>query len=119
MFYSCTVKYVVPQGDTDKNDKSSIQNGCKGHQKSQICNGTISQNKCHKKHILHGKFHVFFKNCTTLMLTEPKMTGIYSYQIKQSLSTERLYVDSNRYACGESHVRCSMVNKKHVNILHL
>ena len=36
--------------------------GFKDHQKGQICNGTISQNKCHKGYILHGKFHAFSKN---------------------------------------------------------
>ena len=71
MFYSCK---IVPQGDTDKNDKPSKYNGCKGHQKGQICNGTISQNKCHKEHILHGKFHAFFKKCTTFGLCCPTNT---------------------------------------------
>jgi len=37
----------VPQGDTGKNDKFSMQNGCKVHQIGQICNGAVSQNKCH------------------------------------------------------------------------
>ena len=55
----------MPQGDTDKNDKY------KGHQKGQICNGTISQNKCHKEYILRGEFHAFFKKYTPFGLCRP------------------------------------------------
>ena len=69
MFYS---HKMVPQGDTDK--IINLQNEMttyKGHQKGQICNGTISQNKCHKEYILHGKFHAFFKKCTTFGLCRP------------------------------------------------
>jgi len=38
----------MPQGDKDKNNEFSIQKVAR----SQICNGTISQNKCYKKYIL-------------------------------------------------------------------
>ena len=33
-----------------------------------ICNGTMSQNKCLKEYILHGKFRAFFKKCTPFRL---------------------------------------------------
>ena len=45
----------MPRGDTNKTDKSSKQNGSKGNQKGQICNGTTLQIKYHKDCILHGK----------------------------------------------------------------
>ena len=61
----------MPQGDIDKNDESSKYNDCKGHQKGQICNGTISKNKYQKEYILHGKFHAFFKKHTPFGLCRP------------------------------------------------
>ena len=51
----------MPQGDTDK--MINLQ--------SQICNGTISHNKCLKEYILHGKFHACFKKCTPFGLCRP------------------------------------------------
>ena len=56
--------------------------------KGQICDGTISKNKCHQEYYLHGNFHAFMKKCTIL----PTLRAVPLYYVEDFEAKRKLFL---------------------------
>ena len=96
----------MSQRDTDKNDKFSIYvNGCKGHQKGQICNGNISKIINVIRSTIHmGSFIIVSKSAQLLYF-------YYTNQQYSILCNNRIYL--------RMYIRtCTYVYKILINCIH-